>query len=100
MFTLRQGEPCSTGAVTGLSPRLPHRATQWTGSTSHTQRMDPEIRRLFMETLEALEAVLVTMQLEVDADDPERMQYDKVEELRRVVQLRRVLESQLDGQEG
>jgi hypothetical protein len=58
--------------------------------------MDPEIRRLFMETLEALEAVLVTMQLEADSGDPERMHYAKVEALRRVVQLRKALEGQTD----
>ncbi len=62
--------------------------------------MDPEIRRLFMETLEALEAVLVTMQLEADTEDPARMQYAKVEALRRVVQLRKALEGQIDGPEG
>ena len=59
--------------------------------------MDPEIRRLFMETLEALEAVLVTMQIEAETGDAERIRYAKIEALRRVVQLRKVLESKIDG---
>jgi hypothetical protein len=62
--------------------------------------MDPEIRRLFMETLEALEAVLVTMQVEAESGDADRIRYAKVEALRRVVQLRKVLESKMEDVEG
>lgn len=54
--------------------------------------MDPEIRRLFLDTVEALEAVLVTMQLELGEGDRKGLEYAKVEALRRVVELRKAIE--------
>lgn len=63
----------------------------------HTQAMDPEIRRLFLETVEALEAVLVTMQLELGEEDRQKSEYAKIEALRRVVQLRKAIEAEDDS---
>lgn len=54
--------------------------------------MDPEIRRLFLETVEALEAVMMTMQLELGEGDPKDLEFAKVEALRRVVELRKAVE--------
>src|SRR5690606_34722035 len=80
-------------SVTGSKPGCPGGITQGRAVASHTCGMDPEIRRLFLETVEALEAVLVTMQLEEGNRDPKELEYARTEVLRRVVELRRAIES-------
>jgi hypothetical protein len=59
--------------------------------------MDPEIRRLFVETVAALEAVLVTMQLELGDGDKKDLEFAKVEALRRIVELRKAVERESES---
>ena len=66
---------------------------------SQTASVDEEIRRLFLETVEALEAVLLTVQIERQPQEGtlEGADFVRREAVRRLVRLRQAIEREGSG---